>query len=222
MSFHRTHVVRNNFIYDMPFGKGKAFMNGGGWSDKVFGGWQLSAIYNVFSGQPISVGTTVNSFNNFGSESVSSGNTAWVTGAVPKGLGEATVTGNGVVYFPGVQSVLDPSIANMTASLRAISALRAVADASGNVIFRNPLPGQLGNLSPRFLTGPGSFRLDVGLAKVISITERVSMQISAQAENFTNTPQWGNPNLDINSVNFGRITSAGGVRIVVLTGRINF
>jgi hypothetical protein len=223
LAFHRTHVVRNNFIYELPFGKGKAFLSGGnGFVNRVFGGWQIGAIYNVFSGQPISVGTTVNSFNNFGSESVASGNTPVVTGPIPKSLGKATVTGNGVVYFPGIQSIIDPSVATMAASLRGVSTLRAVADANGNVLFRNPLPGELGNLSPRFLTGPGSFRLDANLIKNIAITERISLQISAQADNVTNTPQWGNPNLDINSLNFGRITSAGGTRIVVLTGRINF
>ena len=38
----------------------------------------------------------------------------------------------------------------------------------------------------------------------------------------TNSPQWGNPNLDINDLNFGRITSAGGNRVVVLGARLNF
>ena len=40
--------------------------------------------------------------------------------------------------------------------------------------------------------------------------------------NAFNTPQWGNPNTDINSTNFGRITNAGGNRIIVLEARINF
>jgi len=41
---------------------------------------------------------------------------------------------------------------------------------------------------------------------------------------FTNTPQWSNLNLntDINSVNFGNITTASGNRIVVVGARLNF
>ena len=35
-------------------------------------------------------------------------------------------------------------------------------------------------------------------------------------------PQWGNPNVDINNVNFGRITSATGNRNFALSTRFEF
>jgi len=37
-----------------------------------------------------------------------------------------------------------------------------------------------------------------------------------------NSPQFGTPEGDINSLQFGRITTAAGNRIVVLGGRFNF
>ena len=46
--------------------------------------------------------------------------------------------------------------------------------------------------------------------------------LRVDAENVLNTPQWGTPDTEINSLDFGRITSAAGNRIIVLTGRINF
>jgi hypothetical protein len=97
-----------------------------------------------------------------------------------------------------------------------------VGDANGPLLLSNPSPGQLGPMSQRSLYGPMTFRLDANLIKTIRITERVNFQINAILENATNSPQWGNPTLDINDLNFGRITTAGGNRIVVVGGRVNF
>jgi hypothetical protein len=37
-----------------------------------------------------------------------------------------------------------------------------------------------------------------------------------------NHPIWGNPSTDINSVSFGRITTASGVRTITLNARFDF
>ena len=41
--------------YEFPFGKGKPFLNQGGWLNGVFDGWQLSGTFNAESGVPIEV-----------------------------------------------------------------------------------------------------------------------------------------------------------------------
>jgi len=97
-----------------------------------------------------------------------------------------------------------------------------VGDANGPLLFSNPAPGTLGTMNQRFLYGPMTFRFDANVIKTIRLTERVNMQFNAIFENATNSPQWGNPNLNINDLNFGRITSAGGNRIIVIGGRVNF
>jgi len=48
----------------------------------------------------------------------------------------------------------------------------------------------------------------VNLIKRIRVTERVILQLGATAQNLTNTEQFGNPNLNINDLNFGRITGS--------------
>ncbi len=101
----------------------------------------------------------------------------------------------------------------------------AIVDESGKLLLVNPTPGRLGSLSQFYLYGPGSFRLDVSLVKRVRIRETIKFEFRADAIDALNTPQWNNPtnaNLDINSTNFGRITGAGGNRIVVLGARINF
>ena len=50
----------------------------------------------------------------------------------------------------------------------------------------------------------------------------VLMRLRADAVNLLNTPIWNAPNLNIDSVNFGLITSAGGTRNVQLGARVEF
>ena len=131
------------------------------------------------------------------------------------------------MLFDGLKQVTDPSVARVTTSqgLQALSTLLAVTDASGNVLLTNPTPGSLGPLQQLYLTGPGSFRLDVNLVKRFKIREDWNFEFRADAIGLTNTPQiddYSTINTDINSVNFGRITGAGGARLFVLGLRLNF
>ena len=44
---------------------------------------------------------------------------------------------------------------------------------------------------------------DLNLVKRVRVTERVTIQIGATAQNLTNTEQFSNPNTNINSTSFG-------------------
>jgi outer membrane receptor protein involved in Fe transport len=44
-----------NSVYELPFGRGKHFLNNGGVAGKVLGGWQLSGIASAMSGRPIDI-----------------------------------------------------------------------------------------------------------------------------------------------------------------------
>jgi hypothetical protein len=58
-AYDQTHVVKLNYVYELPFGKGKSLLNRGGISNAVFGGWRFSGIQSYQSGTPIGLGTTV-------------------------------------------------------------------------------------------------------------------------------------------------------------------
>jgi outer membrane receptor protein involved in Fe transport len=51
--------VRHSFVttsvYQLPFGKGRQYMNNGGISDKVLGGWELSGLFTVRTGLPVNI-----------------------------------------------------------------------------------------------------------------------------------------------------------------------
>ena len=62
----------------------------------------------------------------------------------------------------------------------------------------------------------------MNLIKRVKISETKEFEIRVDAINVLNTPQWGNPNLNIDNTNFGRITTATGNRRFVMNARLNF
>jgi hypothetical protein len=148
-------------------------------------------------------------------------------------MGEVPTTGtvtrvtDGVIFFPNLKQIADPGIRSITTSqqLDTRSTLLAITDASGNLLMVNPAPGVLGNLRPLSGRGPLSWRFDVNLVKRVRIGERKEFEFRMDAIDVLNSPIFNAPataDLDISSITFGRITSAGGNRIVVLGARINF
>jgi hypothetical protein len=56
LDFVRRHYATINYMYELPFGKGKRFLSSlSGAADKLLGGWQLAGVTTVGSGQPFSV-----------------------------------------------------------------------------------------------------------------------------------------------------------------------
>ncbi len=49
------HVVAISYTYELPFGPGKAFLNGGGVTGKIVGGWQFTGIHQYQAGRPIAL-----------------------------------------------------------------------------------------------------------------------------------------------------------------------
>jgi len=232
LSFDYESVFKINGLYELPFGPNKPFLHStNGFMSRVFGGWQLGAIGIAYSGQPISFiaqdsinFVTASATGLSGNTTSSAAFTPMLLGAQPGG--GVNKTGNGVVYFNGLTQIVDPSVAGISNSaLRSLSTLRAIAGPNGQPLLINPPPGVLGALGDGSLRGPGAKQVNVNLIKRIRINERFNLQIGATAENITNTPIFANPNMNINSTAFGRITSTAGFnpsRLIVLQGRINF
>jgi carboxypeptidase family protein/TonB-dependent receptor-like protein len=200
LTFGVGHVFRNSGTYEVPFGH-----------------FQIGTILNFFSGHPISFYTSVSSFNQNPDQPDLVAN-------VPKGTGNVVKGPKGVSYFTGLHQVPDPAIPGLTSQqqLNEYSSLFAIADSSGKLVAVNPTPGKNGNMAYGYLSGPGSFRFDMDIIKRFRIRESLQLELRADAINVLNKPIWGDPDSDINSTDFGRITTSGPGRIIVLGGRINF
>jgi hypothetical protein len=220
LAFSIKHAFHMTGVYMLPFGGDHALLPKSTypWISRIVGGWQIGWVFTKQSGVPlgITMGASGDTYNQFGLA------TPVALTAIPYDLGSATRVGNGVTYFAGYKTVPDPAIATYPSDFKSRSTLRALADPSGNIILVNPVLGTLGNLDQRPFVGPGLFDLDLNLIRTFSIREGWRFQLRADANAVTNTPQWGNPNLTLNSTNFGQITTATGNRIVTVEARLSF
>lgn len=60
--FDRTHVFQLGWVYELPVGKGKPYLNTG-FVSKVIGGWQFSGLESCYTGTPLTVTASGTSLN---------------------------------------------------------------------------------------------------------------------------------------------------------------
>jgi hypothetical protein len=88
--------------------------------------------------------------------------------------------------------------------------------------FVAPPPGQFGNARRNSIVGPGTRLFDMSFTKVIPLRESRMLELRAQISNIFNTPQFNTIDTIVNSPTFGRVTSVGAMRTVLLTARFRF
>jgi hypothetical protein len=57
-SFNNKHTLSATGTYELPVGKGRAFLNHGGWRNTLLGGYNLTIAFSARSGGPLNVGLT--------------------------------------------------------------------------------------------------------------------------------------------------------------------
>jgi hypothetical protein len=65
-AFDRTHNLQITNITELPFGRGKRFLNQGGIGSAVLGGWQANSMLSFYTGAPFSVTAAATSLNSPG------------------------------------------------------------------------------------------------------------------------------------------------------------
>lgn len=60
-----THVFVFSYIYELPFGKGKRFLNSNSIVDKIVGGWQINGIHRYQGGTPLTASINDGSYRDF-------------------------------------------------------------------------------------------------------------------------------------------------------------
>ena len=64
--FDTPNYLTTSANWELPFGKGKSFINHSGVGNALLGGWQLNGIVNFHSGAPLGLTTSSNTADNFG------------------------------------------------------------------------------------------------------------------------------------------------------------
>ncbi|HEV7744902.1 MAG TPA: TonB-dependent receptor [Pyrinomonadaceae bacterium] len=241
--YDRAHTFNFNAQYELPFGKGKRFLSGGGVAERIFGGFQFSSIVNISSGVPTGIidgrGTV-----NRAARSITQPATSSLNAHEIQKLMGVFKTPNGVfiidprVLFATATGAGLPTLSGFDLNQRlpagyTISSVRGAnpvgtAPFAGQVFFPN-IAGSSGNLQRNFLNGPMYFNWDAGLLKNIRITENMRVQLRGEMFNVLNHTNFfagSNPAiLDVGSTNFGRLTSTNQTyspRIVQFGARFEF
>jgi len=59
--FMQKYVIKMSGIYELPFGKGKMFLNSGKWWQNQLGGWRVSGLMGIRAGMPYNATAADNS-----------------------------------------------------------------------------------------------------------------------------------------------------------------
>lgn len=219
----QTHVFNLNAVYELPFGKGRAFFNEGGWVDWIIGGLQLSGTLQMGSGAPISFNDPRGTLNRAARAARQTARTN-LTKDELKDLVGIYRTPNGIFFLPPEVLGRNPDGSVNTS----IGGTGRGANGFGSpvfpgqVFFNNP-PGETSPLERQIVNGPSYQIVNLSLAKRFNFSERYSFQAEINAFNaFNKTNFIIAQGQDINSTNFGRITGTFAPRVIQLAGRFNF
>jgi hypothetical protein len=179
--------------YDLPFGKGRRWLSGGGVVNHLIGGWRVSSILRLNSGTPFYFSSGF--CNTPGQFAVSC-----IPGILPGKNPWAQDKGN-----------FDPS-----------KPLFDVAAFEPTSAFESPAYYGSGSRITN-LRGFGYRNQDFALAKDVRITERVSFQLRGEAFNLWNNHTLTGFNTDVSSGAFGQWNgSVTPPRNIQIAGRITF
>jgi Carboxypeptidase regulatory-like domain len=223
-NFDQTHRFVANFLYDLPFGTGRRWLNSG-FSPlrKVVEGWQLGSIITKQTGPPISIFSGRSTYNFFSNADLNppASNPAHLVGMTfdqfKENIGTYR-TPSGVFFF-------NPELLDITTDPRT-GRLTGARFKEG--IFDTPAPGTFGNFPRTQINGPGFTQFDFSLMKRTRFKERGEVEFKMTLYNAFNQANFGfgtnnNPNqvvYDDALVNVSR--TVGSARIIHFILGINF
>jgi Carboxypeptidase regulatory-like domain/TonB dependent receptor len=188
-----THSFKVNHYIPIPLGKGHRYNYGP--LDWLISDWAVSGFVTVNSGAPISILSARGTLNR---TARSGQNTVDTTDTLSQlqSITGMFMTGNGP-YFVN-PSAIGPNGTGAAAD--------GSAPFAGQVFF-NPGAATVGSLQRRLLSGPWYDNYNFEVQKKFQFTERQSIQLKADFYNLFNHPNFFAGDQNINSVNFGKITS---------------
>jgi len=207
--FSRRHRVLATFLYELPFGKGKAFLNGNAILDKVVGGWQLAGLALFQSGPFMSVAVLSDpsgtGYNIFGSLSGNGGRADRAPGGNPYAGQSINQWINPIAFADPCANVCQTQPDGVTTAI-----------------------GRFGDSGAGSVVGPGTQAISLSLIKRFFIKERIRTEVGMQVANAFNHANYAPPgNLVLGIPAFGQVTAmqsaeGAGPRQVQLTGRLIF
>jgi len=240
---HRSHVLNSYGSYALPFGaNGFLFRDASGAFKKAVEGWNLSWVASVSSGLPGSL-TGGSSFWGI-SNPVLVRPDLWNNKSGD--ANKSTFYGDRYVKRPDAEFCANvygpPDLQNQPTGMKRTCLDNRQAlylKSTGDLVIRNAFPGEIGNMTPNSLTGPGRWTFDLAMAKSVEFMEgkKIDFRIDAQnifnhatpsgsADTFNHAPRYdviNQPEFGLNSTNpLGYIATKAGHRTFQAKIRISF
>ncbi len=205
-NFDIPNAFKGYASYELPFGKGKSYLNNGTALNEAVGGWRLAGTLIAQSGNPF---TVVNQTN---SNSTLTGCANNVGGTASGGD-----VNNGCNWFPNVIASTHVSNPGPSQWFNVNAFANAWTAGSG-------VPFAFGNEGRNSLRGPRLTVLNLSIAKGFQFGERVRLELRSDWVNAFNHPSLGIPGQTFGGPNFGEInegTQNAGVAVAARTGQVS-
>jgi hypothetical protein len=188
-----------NYSIELPFGRGKRFLDHGGIVNRMVGGWELNGIYTAQSGIPVALISQTNTVGNYS---------------------------NVVDVYGTANSNTRPNNNGTSAKLDGAPNTR-LNQWFNAAVFSQPAAFTYGN-APRTLPdmrADGMNNLDFGAFKNnrFGRDDRFNLQIRTEFFNVFNHVRFGNPGFQFGLATFGVVSAAGNSpRQIQLAAKLNF
>jgi hypothetical protein len=183
--FHQAHRMAASVLYELPVGRGKRFDLGRA-GNMVAGGWSMGSILTMATGSPFGGGGCGDlGGTTQGSRGDATGVPLKADNPTPQEYYRRDSTGRGA--------------AGITCTVRDATGVNQLTYRAGNVA-RNPY------------IAPGFFGWDMSFLKRMDITEKMNLEFRFESFNFPNHPNWGTPNTNLTSPQYGQINGARDMR----------
>ncbi len=192
-SMNTPHIFIANYVYDLPFFKDQRGVIG-----HVLGGWEISGITRVQSGQSLTVTQSSDPFN--------SADWNGVPGTYPGGIG------------------IDPSPISPRADLvagQSASGPKTVSEWFNAAAFADAI-GHFGTEGRGVFLGPGMQNWDMAGIRNFKFGERVSLQFRGEFFNAFNHVNFTTVSTNRDSATFGRLTGDFSPRVIQLGLKLYF
>jgi hypothetical protein len=197
-SFDQRHKFTGNWIYDMPFGENRRFLQKG-FLSHVLSDWQWSGSFTVASGLPNTIRVL--------------GDTLDIDRGVSGSLRANLIPGESLyIGTPTTKEWFNTA------------AFCQPETTAGNPLSTciNPGDSSFGDAGRNIVEGPWQVSLNMSLNKSITIKEYRSLDLRITANNVFNMVYFTSLGTTVNSITFGEVTGAGAMRRITVQARFRF
>ncbi len=192
------HRLTFNALYELPFGKGRQFLNQNAILDAVVGGWSTNVLFTAQSGNYFTVWPSgISTPDNIGSRAVKVGNAFSTGGTAPNSSVTCPTSVKNHEHWFNPCAFKNPWNAAGSGD-HPLTAGNYVTD----------VPTLLGYIGGRrnAITGPGFERVNMSIFKSFKVFREDKLDFRADIFNVLNTPALANPSDTNINANAGQIT----------------